>query len=389
MASPRELELQFGAGTYQKRDISIVRGEGCFVFDADGKRYLDCIAGIGAALLGHAHPALVEAVSNQIAAISSVPELLCNPVRTEYQKRFVGILPASFERVFLCNSGTEAIEGALKFARLATQRHGVIALKRGYHGKTMGALATTFEAKYREPFLPLIEGVRHVASGNLEEFKAALKQEPAVGAFVFEAIQGESGVTPIDSDFLREASRLARQNGAMIIADEVQCGMGRTGQMWGLEAAGVEPDLICASKGIAGGVPMGAIGIGNRIPALPSLSHTSTFGGNPLACAAGLAVLDAIDREGLMANAARQGDLVSSKLSGANLKKVREVRGRGLMIGIELKEHAGPFLQPLADAGLLVLLAGQRVIRLLPPLILTDEQSDFIATTLIDVLGSE
>ncbi len=385
---PREFENRFGAGTYQKRDIAIVRGEGCYVFEADGKRYLDCVAGIGSALLGHAHPAIVKAVTEQVKTISSVPELFCNPVRAEFQERFVATLPQSFERVFLCNSGTEAIEGALKFARLATGKHGVIALRGGYHGKTLGALSATAEEKYREPFAPLLEGFRHVSNQNIESLSQELKSDPPVGAFVFETIQGESGVRLIESGLLQQACTMARDAGAMIIADEVQCGMGRTGKMWGFEEAGIEPDLICASKGIAGGIPMGAIGIGNRIPPLPPLCHTSTFGGNPLACAAGLAVLETLQEVSLLGNADRQGTRINEAIIRADLKRVREVRGRGLMIGIELKEHAGPFLQPLADSGLLVLLAGQRVIRLLPPLILADDQSDFIAKTLIEVLSN-
>jgi acetylornithine/LysW-gamma-L-lysine aminotransferase len=384
----REFELQFGAGTYQKRDISLVKGEGCYVFDADGKRYLDCVAGIGSALLGHAHPVLVKAVSEQMSAISSVPELFCNPVRAAFQEKFVSSLPPNINRVFLCNSGTESVEGALKFARLATGRHGVVALKGGYHGKTLGALSATAEEKYREPFAPLLEGFRHASNQNIEALEQEFSNDPSVGAFIFEAIQGESGVRPIDSDFLRQACRIARESGAMIIADEVQCGMGRTGKMWGFEEAGIEPDLVCCSKGIAGGVPMGAIGIGDRIPALPQLSHTSTFGGNPLACAAGLAVLNTLSRDDLLTNAQIQGNRISEAVVQADLKRVREVRGRGLMVGIELKEHAGQFLQPLADKGLLVLLAGQRVIRLLPPLILTSDQSDFISRTLIEVLGT-
>lgn len=384
MSSFYEDELAFGARTYSKRRLNIVRGEGCYVWDSDGKRYLDCLAGIGAASLGHRHPRLVSAIQAQADTIISAPEYVCNPVRALYQKRLAGHMPDGFNRIFLCNSGAEAIEGALKFARLASGKPGVIALKKGYHGKTLGALSATFEPKYREPFFPLLEGVIHVGP-DLESVNEAFAANPNVGAFVFEAVQGEGGVRKLDSDFLQAATKLAHEKGAVVIADEVQCGFGRTGQMWGFDDA--VPDLIASSKGIAGGVPMGAIGISDRIPELPPLSHTSTFGGNPLSCAAGHAVLDAIEQDGLIQNAAEVGSYLTTRIRDANLKRVREVRGYGLMIGIELKEHAGPFLQPCVDRGLIVLLAGQRVIRLLPPLILSQEEATFAADTLIEVLA--
>ncbi|MFN8220520.1 MAG: aminotransferase class III-fold pyridoxal phosphate-dependent enzyme [Fimbriimonadales bacterium] len=379
-----EHELAFGARTYSKRKLNIVRGDGCYVWDDQGNRYLDCLAGIGAASLGHRHPRLVRAIQEQADTIISAPEYVCNPVRADYQARLVGHMPDGFNRVFLCNSGAESIEGALKFARLATGKPGVVAFRRAYHGKTLGALSATYEPKYREPFFPLLEGYVHSAT-DLDGLREAFEANPNIGALVFEAIQGEGGVRRLPSEFLHDAIALAHQHGAVVIADEVQCGFGRSGQMWGFGDA--VPDLIAASKGIAGGVPMGAIGISDRIPELPTLSHTSTFGGNPLSCAAGHAVLDAIEQDGIIGNAAQVGAFLAQTIEGAGLKRVREVRGYGLMIGIELKEHAGPFLQPCADRGLIVLLAGQRVIRLLPPLILSMEQAKFAADTLIEVLA--
>ncbi|HMS55074.1 MAG TPA: aminotransferase class III-fold pyridoxal phosphate-dependent enzyme [Fimbriimonadaceae bacterium] len=378
-----DLELAFGARTYSKRRLNIVRGDGCWVWDADGKRYLDCLAGIGAASLGHRHPRLVRAIQAQADTIISAPEYVCNPVRAEYQKRLVSHLPDGFDRVFLCNSGAEAIEGALKFARLATGKPGAIAFKRAYHGKTMGALSATFEPKYREPFFPLLDGFVHCAP-DASSLETTLASNTNVGAVVFEAIQGEGGVRALGLDFICEATKLAHAHGAVVIADEVQCGFGRTGKMWGFGPS--IPDLIASSKGIAGGVPMGAIGISTRIPELPALSHTSTFGGNPLSCAAGHAVLDAIEHDGIIENAANVGEFLARSIESAGLKRVREVRGFGLMIGIELKEHAGPFLQPCADRGLIVLLAGQRVIRLLPPLVMSLDEAKFAAETLIEVL---
>lgn len=379
-----DVESLFGARTYSKRRLNIVRGEGCYVWDADGKRYLDCLAGIGAASLGHKHPRLVRAITEQAETILSAPEYVCNPVRADYQRRLVGHMPDDFSRVFLCNSGAESIEGALKFARLASGKHGVIGFKKAYHGKTLGALSATFETKYRDPFMPLLDGFVH-CTPDLDSLRAAFDANPGTGALVFEAIQGEGGVRGLSREFLYEAIAMAHQHGAVVIADEVQCGFGRTGKMWGFGDA--VPDLICASKGIAGGVPFGAIGLSDRIPELPPLSHTSTFGGNPLSCAAGHSVLDAIEQDHIIANAATVGAFLAQTIERAGLKRVREVRGFGLMIGIELKEHAGPFLQPCVDKGLIVLLAGQRVIRLLPPLILSLEEAQFAAETLIEVLA--
>ncbi len=383
--STRDLELRYGAGTYLKRDLVLVRGEGARVFDEEGKSYIDCIAGIGTASLGHNHPRLVEAISRQASEIISAPELLSTPSRARYQERLLETLPDGFERVFLCNSGTEAIEAALKFARYSTKKPGIVALKHGFHGKTMGALSATAEKKYREPFEPLLPFVHHVGTRDPGELESVFEGN-TIGAFIFEAIQGEGGVRPLDKDFVTGAVAIARRHEALVIADEVQCGFGRTGKMWGYEHFNLQPDLACAAKGIAGGVPMGAVALGMGVAELPAQSHTSTFGGNPLACRAALTVLDVLQDEDLVANSGRVGDIIMNGLREAGLKRVREVRGRGLMIGIELKEKAGLFLTPLSERGLLCLLAGSRVLRLLPPLILTGKDASEIVTILTDVL---
>ncbi len=385
--TPRERELAFGAGTYMKRDITLVRGEGVYAFDDSGKKYIDCISGIAVAGLGHAHPELVQAISEQAGAIMSAPELLCNPVRAEYQRRLLEYFPESYKRVFLCNSGAESIEGALKFARFTTGKFGIAALKKGFHGKTMGALSPTSEQKYREPFQPLLPEVHHI-SADMSSVDELLEQHgDKLGCFIFEPLQGEGGINVHDESFVQEAVARFQEKSVLVICDEVQSGFGRTGRMWAHQHYGITPDIVCLAKAIAGGVPMGAIAIGEKVAELPPQSHTSTFGGNPLACRAGLCVLDVIERDNLVENAREVGEFIAEKIRAADVKLVREVRGKGLMIGIELKQRAGKYIQACADRGLLILLAGSRVVRLLPPLIITKEQAEQAADILIEALS--
>lgn len=381
-------EMAASAGTYKKRELALLRGEGVRVFDAEGKSYIDCIAGIGTACLGHSHPELSKAIAEQASSLMSAPELLCNPQRAAYQQRLLETFPDSFKRVFLCNSGAEAVEAALKFARFSTGRGGVLALRRGFHGKTLGALSITAEENYRKPFEPLLPGVVHVAAGNIEAVQNALS-ENEFGCMVFEAVQGEGGIRPLDVEFVKQAVQLVRNSGALIVADEIQAGMGRSGDMWAYQALGVEPDLVCAAKGIAGGVPMGACVIGDAVAELPVQSHTSTFGGNPLACRAALCVLDVIERDSLLENCRQRGEQICGALNDANLSKVREVRGRGLLIGVELKERAGVYMQKAMDKGLLCLLAGPRVIRLLPPLIISEQEAQEVVDILVEILRDD
>ena len=385
--SSRDLELRHSAGTYQKRNLSVVRGEGIYLFGDDGKSYIDCIGGIGTAILGHAHPELVAAIADQANTVMALPEMLCNPVRADLQHKLLSFFPESFQRIFLCNSGTEAIEGALKFAKFSTKKSGVIALKRGYHGKTMGSLSVTSDEKYRSPFEPLVPGAHFASPIRVDDIastfqRAAAGEIPEIAAFIFEPIQGETGVFPLGQEFIKEATAIARSHGALIICDEIQSGMGRSGKMWAHEHLGITPDLVCIAKAIGGGVPMGAIAIGDKIIDLPVRIHTSTFGGNPLACRASLAVLEALLRDKLIENAARIGEYIMTEIRGLGIPSIREVRGKGLMIGIELKEHAGPYLEACTREGLLCLLAGQRVIRLLPPLIISESE----AATVVDLL---
>ncbi|MCB0352294.1 MAG: aminotransferase class III-fold pyridoxal phosphate-dependent enzyme [Bdellovibrionales bacterium] len=378
-------EMRLSSGSYRKRELALVRGEREFVFDVEGRRYLDCITGIGTSILGHAHPRLVKAISHQASQLLSAPELLCNPVRAQYQEQLLEALPPGYNRVFLCNSGTEANEAALKFSRLASQKTRFVSLELGYHGKTLGSLSVTANAKYREPFEPLIPGVFRVRLGDKESLREAFAEEETA-AFIFEAIQGEGGVHMLDRSALEDAVSCAKQSGAYVICDEVQCGFGRTGKMFGYQHFDVEPDFITMAKAIAGGVPMGAVAIHERVPEIPAMSHTSTFGGNPLACAAASAVLSTIQEEHLIEHAQDLGARFREGLFAHRPRQLREIRGQGLMIGLELKRRALEPLQALQGRGVLALLAGNRVLRFLPPLIISQDSLDFLLEQVTEVL---
>ncbi len=284
---------------------------------------------------------------------------------------------SGFPRVFLCNSGTEAIEAAIKFARLATGRSGVIACMRGFHGRTFGALSATWEKKYREPFEPLVPGFSHVPYNNLDALDAAVTSETA--AVLLEIVQGEGGVNLGSAEFLQGAQRLCRERGAMLIIDEVQTGFGRTGRLFAHQHYGLQPDLVCLAKSIAGGMPMGAVLLGPRVGELPAQVHGSTFGGNPLACAAALATLDVIENSHLVERSAELGAWFLGKLQRIESPLIRDVRGLGLMVGIELKQKVTPYLQALMAEGVLALPAGLTVLRFLPPLVIEKQDLAVVA----------
>ena len=390
-----EAEDRYGSGVYPKRQVVIVRGEGALVWDADGRQYIDCVAGQGAGLLGHANPAIVAAVQTQAATLMSCPEIFYNDRRAELLERLTALAPMQPARAFLCNSGAEANEAALKAARLITGRSEVVATMRGFHGRTMGALSATWEKKYRAPFAPLLPGFSHIPYNDLESAARAIT--PTTGAVLVEAIQGEGGVRLAAPGYLEGLRRLCDDAGALLIVDEVQTGIGRTGRFWAVEYSGVVPDILTTAKALGGGMPIGAAIFGERVGALPKGSHGSTFGGNPLACAAALAALDDIRDHDLVARAAELGDYLQSGLRRAvwggdvpaSDSLVREIRGRGLMVGLELKRKVQPYLVALMDAGVLALPAGANVLRLLPSFAITRDQLDIVVATIADVLRRE
>lgn len=362
------LESTHTSGVYPKRPLAIVRGQGARLWDADGNEYIDCVGGQGAANLGHAHPAIVAAIGEQASRLITCPEIFYNDRRAELLAALAAVAPASLNRAFLCNSGTEAVEAAIKFARLSTGRREIVACMRGFHGRTMGALSATWEPKYREPFEPLVPGFRHAPFNDLTALEAAVSD--ATAAVLLEAVQGEGGVRPGDPAFLLGAQRLCRERGALLIVDEVQTGYGRTGRLFACEHYRLEPDLMPIAKSMAGGLPMGACLIGPRVGPIEKMAHGSTFGGNPLACAAALATLQIMANEALPARADELGAFLLSRLAAIRSPLIREVRGQGLLVGIELKTKVTPILQGLQARGVLALPAGATVLRLLPPLVI-------------------
>jgi acetylornithine/LysW-gamma-L-lysine aminotransferase len=373
------------SGVYPKRPIAIVRGEGARLWDADGREYIDCVGGQGAANLGHANPAVASAIREQAATLMSCPEIFYNDQRAAYLGELTAVLPEDLDRVFLCNSGAEAIEGALKLARLLTGRPNVVAAVRGFHGRTMGALSATWEPKYREPFMPLLSGFAHVPYDKLDALDAAVSESTA--AVLIELVQGEGGVRPASPEYVTGVAQICRERGALLVVDEVQTGFGRTGRMWACQQYRVTPDLMALAKSIAGGLPMGAVAIDARFGPLPQGSHGSTFGGGPLVCAAARAALRELLGRDLPGQAAAKGEYVLEKLRALKLPRVREVRGLGLLIGLELKERVQPFLGALMERGVLALPAGPNVLRLLPPLVIEYEQLDRVIVAIGEVLG--
>jgi acetylornithine/LysW-gamma-L-lysine aminotransferase len=373
------------SGVYPKRQLAIVRGQGATLWDAEGREYIDCVGGQGAANLGHAHPAVVAAIQEQAAMLISCPEIFYNDQRAAYLAELATVLPGSLDRIFLCNSGAEAIEGAIKVAKLTTGRPNVIAMVRGFHGRTLGALSATYEPRYREPFQPLLAGFSHVPYDRLEALEAAVDEQTA--AVLVEPVQGEGGVRLASHGYLEGAQRICRERGALLIVDEVQTGFGRTGRMFAVEHSGVEPDVLALAKSIAGGLPMGAVAFQGRLGPLPQGSHGTTFGGSPLACAAARAALRALCDEDLPRQAAEKGAYLLDRLRALGSGRVREVRGAGLLVGVELKERVQPFLPALMERGVLALPAGPNVLRFLPPLVISYAQLDTVVAAVSDVLA--
>jgi acetylornithine/LysW-gamma-L-lysine aminotransferase len=386
-AQIQAIEKQYNSGVYAKRDVVIVRGEGALLYDHQGRAYIDCVGGQGVANLGHAHPAVAKAIAQQAQQLISCPEMFYNDQRAILMAKLAEIAPANIRHIFLCNSGTESIEAAIKFARLSTGRRGVIAAMRGFHGRTMGALSATWNKKYREPFEPLLDSFSHVPFNNAAKLLEAVNDTTA--AVLLEVVQGEGGVYLSSSEFMQAAQDACRMHGALLIIDEVQTGFGRTGKMFALEHFDLQPDMVCVAKSLAGGLPMGAVLIGERVGELPPGIHGSTFGGNPLACAAAVATLETLQNEQLPQRAAELGSYLLERLRQIKSPQVREVRGLGLMIGVEIKQKVAPYLQALMGRGVLALPAGLTTIRLLPPLVISREQLDQVVQALGDVLSHD
>jgi predicted acetylornithine/succinylornithine family transaminase/N-acetyl-ornithine/N-acetyl-lysine deacetylase len=388
MTTTMDLENTYTSGVYSKRPIVIVRGSGALLWDEEGREYIDCAGGHGVANIGHGRPEIAAALAAQAQRLITCPEIVYNDVRARLLERLAHLTPEGLTHIFLCNSGTEAVEGAFKFARLATGRTNIVATLRSFHGRTMGALSATWEPHYREPFAPLVPGVSHIRYNDLAAAEAAINEETA--AVIIELVQGEGGVHVATAGYVQRLAALCRERGALLIVDEVQTGFGRTGRLFACNHYDLQPDILCLAKSLAGGVPMGAICLGPRVIESGRIIkgiHGSTFGGNPLACAAALTTLDIIEREMLTERAAVLGTQTLERLRSIQIPLIREVRGRGLLIGIELTRRAQPYLEALLEHGVLALPAGPNVIRLLPPLMITEEQLERVADMIEEVLS--
>jgi acetylornithine/LysW-gamma-L-lysine aminotransferase len=385
MSAIPDREDQFTSGVYAKRPLAIVKGSGASLWDDTGREYIDCVGGQGVANIGHSHPAVVDAVARQAEILITCPEAFYNDRRAELLEALIDFSPGGLQRVFLCNSGAEAVEAAVKFARFKTGRTGIVAAMRGFHGRTLGALSATWSRKYREPFEPLVPGFAHIPYNNLAALEEALDEGTA--AVLLEVVQGEGGVILGEREFLVQAQSLCRQRGALLIVDEVQTGFGRTGRWFAFEHHDLEPDMVCVAKSMAGGLPMGAVLLSERVGSLPPGIHGSTFGGNPLACAAALAALGVMREERLAEKAEELGSVLLARLAQIDSPIVREVRGLGLIVGVELKRKVAPVLAALMERRILALNAGPTVLRLLPPLVISRSQVEMVADAIGEVLA--
>ena len=366
------------------RGITLVRGEGSYLWDDRNRKYLDLMTNYGVNLLGHNHPAVTEAIRAQAATLTNAHQSFGTPARGDFLAALGELLPNELTRVSFGNSGAEAVEAAIKYSRAATGRTGIIAAQRAYHGRTFGALAVTADARYRDPFKPMLEGVRHVPFDDVAAIEAAI--DDSIAAVIIEPIQGEGGIRVPRDGYLSKVYGLCATNGALLICDEIQTGF-RTGSAFAFTRAGIVPDILCLSKSIANGLPLGVTvtteAVSERIP---KGSHGSTFAGNPLVCAAGVATLRVLSDEGLHARAAQLGQSFQERLRALGLPQVREVRGRGLMLAVELKSPATPVIKLMQEKGVLVLPGGGTVIRFLPSILITsgqlEEATDVFAAAL-------
>jgi len=383
-------EDQYLGNLYQRFPVTIEKALGSHVWDTDNNEYIDCMGGYGVALVGHRNERVVNAIKSQIEKVITVHSSFYNKTREEFLQTLIGIAPAGLSQVHLNNSGAESVEAGIKFARKFTGRKGMVAMKGSYHGKSMGALSLTFSPKYRESFQPLVEKVTFSPYGDIDALQTTVDKDTAF--VILEPIQGESGIHVPPDGFLQDVRKICDENGSLLVFDEIQSGLGRTGRMWASEHWETTPDIMCLAKGIAGGVPMGATLVRPDIlSVIKKGEHSSTFGGNPLACAAGTATLQALTQDGLVENAKNMGEKFLRGLNDLKSKHkiIRGVRGKGLMIGVELKFEVKDILMEGIKKGLLLLYSGRNILRLLPPLVISDEDVTKSLQILDELLTNE
>lgn len=378
--------------TYSRLPIALERGEGCWVWDTNGQRYLDALSGIAVNTLGHNHAGLVAALRDQVGKLIHTSNLYHVPLQDELAEALAK--KSGMQRVFFCNSGLEANEAALKLARKFGHQKGyvhprTIVFEGAFHGRSIATLSATANAKVHKGFEPLLDDFIRVPLNNLTAIEAALENHGEIAAVFLESVQGEGGIRPAHMEFLKALERLCRERDLLLMLDEVQCGIGRTGKWFAHQWAGVLPDVMPLAKGLGSGVPIGAVvTAGKAADLFEPGNHGTTFGGNPLAMRAGLATLTALESEGLLSNAQRRGEQLMALLQQGlgHLPGVQDIRGKGLMIGIELDRPCGELVQRGIQAGLLFNVTADRVVRLLPPLVISDQETKEIASRLIPLI---
>jgi LysW-gamma-L-lysine/LysW-L-ornithine aminotransferase len=382
-------EDQYLGHIYQRFPVNIARGKGAKVWDTSDREYIDCMGGYGVAIVGHCNDRVVQAIRTQVEKLIVCHMSLYNDTRLKFLRKLSTIMPTGLDKIFFSNSGAEAVEAALKFSRKFTGKAGVIAMNGSYHGKTFGALSVTHNEKYRKSFQPLLQGVKFVPYADPSKVEDAIDE--TIGTVIVEPIQGETGIIVPPDNVITSIRKICDQHKLVLVFDEIQSGLGRTGKMWAGQHWNTVPDIMCLAKGIAGGVPMGLTVARNEIiECIKTGEHSSTFSGNPLACAAGYATLEALTEDKLVENAEKTGRYFKENLLMLKERHriIREVRGRGMMLGVELRFDVKDILLDAMQRGLLMLYSGKNIIRLLPPLVM-DEQTVLRAIHIIDLVLSE
>jgi acetylornithine/LysW-gamma-L-lysine aminotransferase len=379
------IEDRYSSGVYPKRPIEIVRGRGCRVWDKNGNEYIDCVGGFGVVLVGHCNDFVIKSVSAQLKRLITCPEVFYNDVRAKLFKKIADITPKNLSRTFLSNSGTESVECALKIARKFTGKKEIIAMKKAFHGRTMGSLSATWKPKYRKSFEPLVPGFKHATFNDLESIEKLVTSDTA--GIILEVVQGEGGVHIAEKNFIKGLRELCDNKDILLIIDEIQSGFGRTGKMFALEHYSIQPDILCIGKGMAGGLPIGATVARPEIfESLKKGEHASTFSGNPLVAAASLATIDFILRENLPRKAGMKGKYFLKFLKSMQSHLVRDTRGIGLMFGLELRFPAMKYVLAAMEKRVLIHISGINTMRMLPPLVIEREEIDRVVEVLNGVL---
>lgn len=380
--------------TYARFDITAVEGKGCLIYDDKGREYLDFVSGVAVNCLGHCSPVIIKAIQEQSCKLMHVSNLYWNEQQMELAEKLCKL--SGLQGAFFCNSGAEAVESALKFARKygklkgGASKNEIIYMKNSFHGRTLGALSVTGQEKYQKDFMPLIPGAKSIEFNNIEELKSEMNSD--VCAVIVEPIQGEGGIISVQESFLKEARQLCEKYDALLIYDEVQCGMGRLGSLFAFEKFGIKPDMVCMAKALGGGFPIGAVVASDKVAGSISYGdHGSTFGGNPLACSIALAILGELLENGVLENVEQMSRYFMDKLQGLKEKhaSIKDIHGMGLLLGLQLSIDTKEFVNQCIDKGLLLVGAGSDVVRLLPPLNIEAEYLDRAVEIIDSVLSKQ